>query len=173
MFRGWYVQRRLGRIESPDDYIRCSLPPKYCAGARALCVWLGEAGSGRGPVGNIARGAGPVTITARLPRPADRHARPRVASAAAERVFKLSLLEAFTACHLERAVVSGPAAIAVAAAGLAPDTLLVGVADGAGRSLPSRAEFATSVQRHLIAVLGEVDGAWDGEPLTQRGSNIT
>jgi predicted TIM-barrel fold metal-dependent hydrolase len=80
--------------------------------------------------------------------------------------FKQALLDAFTAFHLERAVVSGPAAAAVAAAALAPGTLLVGVADGAGSSLPSRAEFATSIQRHRIAVLGELDGAWDGEPLT-------
>jgi len=80
--------------------------------------------------------------------------------------FKQSLLDAFTAVHLERAVVSGPMAAAVAAAALAPGTLLVGVADGAGNSLPSPAQFAASVQRHRIAVLGELDGAWDGEPLT-------
>ena len=109
---------------------------------------------------------GPSAITARLPdRLIDMHVHawqtpPRSAS------FKQSLLEAFTAFHLERAVVSGPAAIAIAAAELAAATLLVGVADGAGSSLPSRAEFATSVQRHRIAVLGELDGAWDGEPLT-------
>jgi len=80
--------------------------------------------------------------------------------------FKQSLLDAFTAFHLERAVVSGPTAAAVSAAALAPGTLLVGVADGAGSRLPSPAEFATSVQRHRFAVLGELDGAWDGEPLT-------
>jgi hypothetical protein len=80
--------------------------------------------------------------------------------------FKQSLLDAFTAFHLERAVVSGPAAAAVAAAQLAPGALLVGVADGAGSSLPSAGDFATSVQRQRIAVLGELDGAWDGEPLT-------
>ena len=80
--------------------------------------------------------------------------------------FRQSLLDAFTAFHLERAVVSGPTAAAVAAAALSPGTLLVGVADGAGSSLPSPAEFSTSAQRHRIAVLGELDGAWDGEPLT-------
>lgn len=80
--------------------------------------------------------------------------------------FKRSFLDAFTAFHLQRAVVSGPAAAAMAAAELAPGTLLVGVADGAGSILPSPAEFATSVQRGRIAVLGELDGAWDGEPLT-------
>jgi hypothetical protein len=80
--------------------------------------------------------------------------------------FKKSLRDAFTAFHLDRAVVSGPAAAAVAAAALAPGTLLAGVADGAGSRLPSPAEFAASVQRRRIAVLGELDGAWDGEPLT-------
>jgi len=80
--------------------------------------------------------------------------------------FQKSLLDAFTAFHLERAVVSGPATAAYAAADLAPRRLLVGVADGAGVRLPSPAEFAASVQRQRIAVLGELDGAWDGEPLT-------
>jgi hypothetical protein len=109
---------------------------------------------------------GPSTITARLPdRLIDMHVHAWQSPPRSES-FKQSLLEAFTAFHLERAVVSGPAAIAVAAAEFAPGTLLVGVADGAGSSLPSRAEFATSVQRHRIAVLGELDGAWDGEPLT-------
>ena len=78
--------------------------------------------------------------------------------------FKQSLLDAFTTFHLDRAVVSGPAA--GAAAELAPGRLLVGAADGAGSRLPSAAEFATSVQHHRIAVLGELDEAWDGEPLT-------
>jgi hypothetical protein len=80
--------------------------------------------------------------------------------------FKQSLLDAFRAFHLERAVVSGPAAAAFAAGEVAPGTLLVGVADGAGSSLPSPAEFATLAQRQRIAVLGELDGAWDGEPLS-------
>ena len=106
------------------------------------------------------------TATARLPdRLIDMHVHawqspPQTGS------FKQSLLDAFTAFHLDRGVVSGPAAAAVAAAELAPETLLVGVADGAGSSLPSAEEFATSVQRRRIAVLGELDGAWDGEPLT-------
>jgi predicted TIM-barrel fold metal-dependent hydrolase len=80
--------------------------------------------------------------------------------------FKQSLLDGFAAFHLQRAVVSGPAEAAIAAAALAPGMLLVGVADGAGSHLPPPAEFAMSVQRQRIAVLGELDGAWDGEPLT-------
>jgi predicted TIM-barrel fold metal-dependent hydrolase len=63
-------------------------------------------------------------------------------------------------------VVSGPAAAALAAYELAPQTLLVGVADGGGISLPSPAEFDSAVRGRRIAVLGELDGAWDGEPLT-------
>ena len=108
----------------------------------------------------------PSTVTGRLPdRLIDMHVHawqppPRTES------FKQSLLDGFAAFHLERAVVSGPAAAAVAAAALAPGTLLVGVADGAGSNLPSPADFAMSVQRRRIAVLGELDGAWDGAPLT-------
>src|SRR5512144_546846 len=108
----------------------------------------------------------PSPITGRVPdRLIDMHVHAWQSPPRSES-FKQSLLDAFTAFHLERAVVSGPTAAAVAAAALAPGTLLVGVADGAGSSLPSPAEFATSVQRHHIAVLGELDGAWDGEPLT-------
>ena len=102
MFRGGYFQRRLGRVESPDYYIRCSLSPKYCAGARGSCVWLEEAGSGRGPVGNIACGTRPVH-TARLPdRLIDMHVHAWQSPSRSES-FKQSLLEAFTAFHLERA----------------------------------------------------------------------
>jgi predicted TIM-barrel fold metal-dependent hydrolase len=106
------------------------------------------------------------TATARLPdRLIDMHVH-AWQSPPQTNSFKQSLLDAFTAFHLDRAVVSGPAAAAGAAAAFAPGTLLVGVADGAGSSLPSAAEFATSVQRRRIAVLGELDGAWDGDPLT-------
>lgn len=80
--------------------------------------------------------------------------------------FKQSLLNGFAAFHLERAVVSGPEEAAVAAAALAPGKLLIGLADGAGSHLPSSADLETLVQRQRIAVLGELDGAWDGEPLT-------
>lgn len=108
----------------------------------------------------------PSPITGRVPdRLIDMHVHAWQSPPRSES-FKRSLLDAFTAFHLERAVVSGPTAAAVAAAALAPGTLLVGVADGAGSSLPSPAEFATSIQSHRIAVLGELDGAWDGEPLT-------
>lgn len=108
----------------------------------------------------------PSTVTAQLPeRLIDMHVHAWQSPPQTES-FKQSLLGAFTAFHLDHAVVSGPAAAAVAAAALAPGTLLVGVADGAGSHLPSPGEFATSVQRRRIAVLGELDGAWDGEPLT-------
>ena len=108
----------------------------------------------------------PPTVTGQFPdRLIDMHVHawqspPRSAS------FKQSLLDGFAAFHLERAVVSGPAAAAVAASALAPGMLLVGVADGSGSNLPSPVEFAMSVQHQRIAVLGELDGAWDGEPLT-------
>lgn len=105
-------------------------------------------------------------ITARLPeRLIDMHVHAWQPPPRTE-AFKQSLLNAFATFRLQRAVVSGPAAAAVAAAGLASGTLLVGVADGGGSRLPSPAEFAASVQHRRIAVLGELDGAWDGEPLT-------
>lgn len=108
----------------------------------------------------------PSAITAGLPgRLIDMHVH-AWQSPPQSQAFKQSLLAAFATFGLVRAVVSGPAAAAVQAAELAPGTLLVGVADGAGSSLPSPAEFETSVQRHRIAVLGELDGAWDGESLT-------
>jgi len=108
----------------------------------------------------------PSSVTARLPdRLIDMHVHAWQSPPRSD-AFKQSLLDGFAAFHLERAVVSGPAAAAVAASALAPGILLVGVADGAGSHLPPPAEFAMSVQRQRIAVLGELDGAWDGEPLT-------
>ena len=110
-FRNWFVQCQLGRVISLVTIPR-SLAPKHCVGARGLCVWLEDARPW--PVGNIAFGRRARPASQRVSRPVDRHARPRVAIAAAERVFQAVAPEAFAAFHLERAVVSGPAAMAVA-----------------------------------------------------------
>jgi uncharacterized protein len=79
--------------------------------------------------------------------------------------FKQSLHSAFAAFHVERAIVSGPAEASLAAVDLAPGVLLAGAADGAGSVLPRPAEFAALVGKRRIAVLGELDGAWDGVSL--------
>src|SRR5262245_12484262 len=76
------------------------------------------------------------------------------------------LQRAFVAFHVERAVVSGPSAAAVAAAEHVPRIILAGAADGGGVALPQPGEFAAMVQNRRMAILGELDGAWDGLPLT-------
>jgi len=81
------------------------------------------------------------------------------------RAFRDSLLAAFDAYHLERAIVSGALPPVRAVAALAPDRVLAGVSYGPGIALPTpevlRSEFRTG---HL-AVFGEIDAAWLGEPL--------
>jgi predicted TIM-barrel fold metal-dependent hydrolase len=78
---------------------------------------------------------------------------------------KQSLHSAFAAFHVERAIVSGPAEASLAAVDLAPAVLLAGAADGAGSVLPHPAQFAALLEKRRVAVLGELDGAWDGVPL--------
>src|SRR5579884_1551557 len=80
--------------------------------------------------------------------------------------FKRSLHSALAAFHVERAMVSGPAQAASAAVDLAPGVLLGGAAEGAGSVLPPPAEFDALIQKRRIAVLGEIDAAWDGVPLS-------
>jgi predicted TIM-barrel fold metal-dependent hydrolase len=79
--------------------------------------------------------------------------------------FNQSLHSAFAAFHVERVIVSGPAEASLAAVDLAPGVLLAGVADGAGSVLPRPAEFAQLIAKRRIALLGELDGAWDGVSL--------
>ena len=79
--------------------------------------------------------------------------------------FRTSLFAAFDAFHLERAVVSGPQALVPSVVSLAPGRLLGGFVYGAGHDLPPPATLRTLFDTGRLAVLGEIDAAWRGEPL--------
>ncbi|MGE5242854.1 MAG: amidohydrolase family protein [Betaproteobacteria bacterium] len=83
-----------------------------------------------------------------------------------DREFRDALEHAFRRYHLERGVISGPATAARAAVALDPAVLIGGAADGAGSLLPPVPELRADFQAGRLAVLGEIDAAWDGEPLT-------
>jgi predicted TIM-barrel fold metal-dependent hydrolase len=79
--------------------------------------------------------------------------------------FRNSLLAAFDTFHLERAVVSGPAELVPGAIALSPNRLLGGFVYGAGHELPPPAMLRTLFSTKRLAVFGEIDAAWRGEPL--------
>jgi predicted TIM-barrel fold metal-dependent hydrolase len=79
--------------------------------------------------------------------------------------FRSSLLAAFETFHLKRAVVSGPAPHVSGALALAPDRLLGGYVYGAGYDLPSPSALRELFGAKSVAVFGEIDAAWRGEPL--------
>lgn len=81
------------------------------------------------------------------------------------RTFRDSLLAAFEAYHLERAVASGDSAFVRDLATLAPDRVLVGASYGPGIGLPTPETLASEFHSGRVAVFGEVDAAWLGEPL--------
>jgi uncharacterized protein len=80
--------------------------------------------------------------------------------------FQDSLLAAFDAFHLERAVVSGDLAPVRALAALAPERVLAGVSYGPGLTLPTPEELRGDFRAGRLAVFGEIDAAWFGEPLS-------
>jgi hypothetical protein len=80
--------------------------------------------------------------------------------------FRNALADAFKRFHLERGIISGPAKAAGAAVALEPTILIGGAADGGGFALPPVPELRAEVQRGRLLVLGEIDAAWDGQPLT-------
>lgn len=82
------------------------------------------------------------------------------------RSFRDSLLAAFRAYHLESAVASGDLAAVRALNALAPDRVLVGVSYGPGLSLPTTEELRGDFRARRVAVFGEIDAAWLGEPLS-------
>lgn len=79
--------------------------------------------------------------------------------------FRNSLLAAFDTFHLQRAVVSGPDALVPGVVSLAPNRLLGGFVYGAGYNLPPPATLRDLFAAKRLAVLGEIDAAWRGEPL--------
>jgi predicted TIM-barrel fold metal-dependent hydrolase len=81
------------------------------------------------------------------------------------RAFRDSLLAAFSAYHLERAVASGALAPVRALAALAPERVLAGVSYGPGLELPPPELLREEFRSGRLAVFGEVDAAWLGEPL--------
>jgi predicted TIM-barrel fold metal-dependent hydrolase len=81
------------------------------------------------------------------------------------RPFRDSLLAAFDAYHLERAVVSGALTPVRTVAALAPDRVLAGVSYGPGLELPAPEILRREFRAGHLAVFGEIDAAWLGEPL--------
>ena len=82
-----------------------------------------------------------------------------------ERSFRDSLLTAFDAYHLERAVASGDLAQVRALAAFDSGRVLAGVSYGPGIALPSPDVLRDEFRTGRLAVFGEVDAAWLGEPL--------
>jgi predicted TIM-barrel fold metal-dependent hydrolase len=80
--------------------------------------------------------------------------------------FRATLADAFERFHLERGLITGPEAAIIAAVSLDPTRLLGGAADGAGSVLPPLAVLRDHVQAGRLVALGEIDAAWDGEPIT-------
>lgn len=83
----------------------------------------------------------------------------------AGRAFRDSLLAAFDAYHLERAVASGAMTPVQKLAALAPDRVLAGVSYGPGLDLPTLEALRDEFRAGRLAVFGEVDAAWLGESL--------
>jgi predicted TIM-barrel fold metal-dependent hydrolase len=79
--------------------------------------------------------------------------------------FRDSLLAAFDAYHLERAVASGALTPVRTLAALAPDRVLAGVSYGPGVELPAPEVLRGEFRAGRLAVFGEIDAAWLGEPL--------
>jgi hypothetical protein len=79
--------------------------------------------------------------------------------------FRDSLLAAFDAYHLERAVASGALTPVRTLAALAPDRVLAGVSYGPGLELPAPEVLRGEFRAWRLAVFGEIDAAWLGEPL--------
>ena len=79
--------------------------------------------------------------------------------------FRDSLLAAFDAYHLERAVASGALTPVRMLAALAPDRVLAGVSYGPGLELPAPEVLQGEFRTGRLAVFGEIDAAWLGEPL--------
>ena len=86
------------------------------------------------------------------------------------RTFRDSLLAAFRRYHLESAVASGDLAEVRALAALAPDRVLAGVSYGPGLTLPTTEDLRSEFHAGRLAVFGEIDAAWLGEPLS--GSHL-
>lgn len=84
--------------------------------------------------------------------------------------FRDSLLAAFRAYHLESAVASGDLAAVRSLSALAPDRVLAGVSYGPGLALPKTEELRDDFREGRLAVFGEIDAAWLGEPLS--GSHL-
>jgi predicted TIM-barrel fold metal-dependent hydrolase len=84
--------------------------------------------------------------------------------------FRDSLLAAFRTYHVEYAVASGDLAAVRALAALAPDRVLAGVSYGPGLPLPTTEELRGDFSAGRLAVFGEIDAAWLGEPLS--GSHL-
>lgn len=83
----------------------------------------------------------------------------------AGRAFRDSLLAAFDAYHLKRAVASGAWTPVQTLAALAPDRVLAGVSYGPGLDLPTPEVLRGEYRAGRLAVFGEIDAAWLGEPL--------
>jgi predicted TIM-barrel fold metal-dependent hydrolase len=81
------------------------------------------------------------------------------------RPFRDSLLAAFRTYHVESAVASGDLASVRALAALAPDRVLAGVSYGPGIALPATEQLDADFRAGRLAVFGEIDAAWLGEPL--------
>lgn len=81
------------------------------------------------------------------------------------RAFRDSLRAAFEAYHLERAVASGEAGAVRGLVALAPGRVLAGVSYGPGLALPTPEELRGDFRAGRLAVFGEIDAAWFGEPL--------
>lgn len=82
-----------------------------------------------------------------------------------DRAFRDSLLAAFDAYHLERAVASGALTPVRTLAALAPDRVLAGVSYGPGLELPTPQVLRGEFRAGRLAVFGEIDAAWLGERL--------
>jgi len=80
--------------------------------------------------------------------------------------FRDSLLAAFDAFHLTRAVASGEMAPVRDLAGLAPGRVLAGVSYGPGLALPAPEELRGEFRAGRLSVFGEIDATWLGEPLS-------
>ena len=80
--------------------------------------------------------------------------------------FRDSLLAAFTTYHLEHAVASGELTSVRALAALAPERVIVGVSYGPGLALPTPEALRGDFRAGRLAVFGEIDAAWLGEPLS-------
>ena len=81
------------------------------------------------------------------------------------RGFRDSLLASFRTYHLEFAVASGELAAVRALATLAPDRVRVGASYGPGIALMPLDDLRDALRLSRIAVFGEIDAAWLGEPL--------